>query len=155
VPFGDEPTIRCPKYHQAASDSWQTDFLYVYCLEEFQQVLVPIVSNCILEVSCRCNLFLRQPPKLKGSASYTVFDLTFNINQFTLNGMTLYEKYKLVVRSSLVPNHRTVSTHISRINPSVWNDEYCSSWGKHHLSWNDKHHSSCARFHSFVYISTT
>ena len=42
-----------------------------------------------------------------------------------------------------------------RLNPSVWIDEHCSSWGKHHLSWNDEHHSSCARFHSFVYISTT
>ena len=28
-------------------------------------------------------------------------------------------------------------------NPSVGNDEHCSSWGKHHLSWNDIHHSSC------------
>ena len=43
----------------------------------------------------------------------------------------------------------------NQFNPSVWNDEHCSSWGKHHLSWNDEHHSSCARFHSFVYISTT
>ena len=31
----------------------------------------------------------------------------------------------------------------SSFNPSVWNDGHCSSWGKHHLSWNDDHHSSC------------
>ena len=29
------------------------------------------------------------------------------------------------------------------VNSSVWNDEPCSSWGKHHLSWNDDHNSSC------------
>jgi len=28
------------------------------------------------------------------------------------------------------------------INPSVWSDEHCSSWRKHHLSWSDEHCSS-------------
>ena len=36
------------------------------------------------------------------------FYLTFNVNQFTLNGMTLYEQYKHVVLSNLVPSHRLV-----------------------------------------------
>ena len=108
VPFGDEPTILYLQHHRVASDGWLTDFLCVYCLEEFQQILAPIVGNCSLEHSCRCNVCLRQPPTLRGSASYSVSHLTFNVNQFTLNGMTLYEQYKHAVRSSLVPNHRQV-----------------------------------------------
>jgi len=109
VPFGDEPTILYLQNHRVASDGCPTDFLCVYFLEEFQQVLAPIVGNCSLERSFRCHVCLRQQPTLRGSASYTLFHLTFNVNQFTLNGMTLYEQYKHAVRSSLVPNHRLVS----------------------------------------------
>jgi len=108
VPFGDEPTILYLQHLRAASDGWPTDFLYVYCLEEFQQVLAPIVGNCNLERCCRWNVCLSQTPTLRNSASYTVFHVTFNVNQFTLNGMTLYEQFKHAVRSSLVPNHRLV-----------------------------------------------
>jgi len=108
VPFGDELTILYLQHHRASSDGWPTDFLCVYCLKEFQQVLAPIVGNCSLERSCRCKVCLRQPPTLRGSASYTLLHFTFNVNQFTLNGMTLYEQYKHAVRSSLVPNHRLV-----------------------------------------------
>jgi len=48
VPFGEELTIMFLQHHPAASDGWPTDFLCVYCLEEFQQVLAQIVGNCNL-----------------------------------------------------------------------------------------------------------
>jgi len=60
VPFGDEPTILYLQHHRATSDGWPKDFLCVYCLEEFQQVLAQIVGNCSMERSYRCNVFLRQ-----------------------------------------------------------------------------------------------
>ena len=69
-------------------------------------VLAPIVRNCSFERSCRCNVWIRQRPNLKVSASYNVFHLTFNVDEFTLNGSILCEQYKHVVHSSLVTKHR-------------------------------------------------
>ena len=86
--------------------------------ELFGRIPTGTRADFSLERSCRCNVCLRQPPTLRGSASYTVFHLTFNVNQFTLNGMTQHEQYKHVVRSSLVPNRRLVphTFHVLKYN---------------------------------------
>jgi len=53
VPFGDEPTILYLQHHRAASDGWPTEFLWVNCLEEFQQVLALIlVWNVPADAMC-------------------------------------------------------------------------------------------------------
>jgi len=53
-------------------------------VDEFKKVNAPVVGNYIHGVSCICNVCLRQPPTLKGSASHAVYHLTFNVVQFAL-----------------------------------------------------------------------
>jgi len=60
------------------------------------------------ERSCRLNLCLRQPPTLRGLASYTVFHFTFHFNQFTLPCITLYKQYQHAVNSNIVPNQKFI-----------------------------------------------
>jgi len=74
-----------------------------YSIRYSRRLSAIVVWNVPADAMC-----LRQPPNLRGSASYNLFHVTFNVNKFTLNAMNLHEQYKHAVRSSLVPNHRLV-----------------------------------------------
>ena len=58
VPLGDEPTILCLQHHRVANDGWPSDFLCMYCLQEFQQVLgrlsAIVVWNVPADAMCVC-----------------------------------------------------------------------------------------------------
>jgi hypothetical protein len=64
LPF-DTPRILNLKHHQAASEGWIMNSLCDMCFDEFKEILIPIIDNCIFELSCKCNLCLRQPPSLR------------------------------------------------------------------------------------------
>jgi len=115
VPF-DTPTILYLQNHRAASEGLRADFLCDYCFDEFALVLAPIFDFCNPERSCRCNLCLRQPPNLRGSASYTVFHFTFNVDQSTTTNTMLYKQYEPAVNSNIYFSYAEIdSAHISCI----------------------------------------
>jgi hypothetical protein len=60
------------------------------------------MGNCSFEVSCMCNICLRQPPSLRRLASQAVFHVRYNIDQFELTAETLYDNYKFAADSKKV-----------------------------------------------------
>ena len=103
APFDPSPKILHPQHHRAGSDGWKSDFLSDIYFDEFKTALAPVVSSGSHGESCICNVGLRQPSILKGSASHVLFHLTFNVVQFALTNRTLYEQYRYAVQSNIVP----------------------------------------------------
>jgi len=90
MPF-DTLKILYLKHHRAASDGWIMNLLCDMCFEEFEEILVPIISNCNFELECI--LCLRQPPSLRGLALQAVFHFTFISDQFELTRDITHDQY--------------------------------------------------------------
>jgi len=102
------PTVLYLQYHRAISDGCGSLVLCNYFFKEILSIVQPMVRNCTLDPSCRCNVCLRQPPSLRNLASHTVFHYTFNLSQFTLTDRTLYHQYLYAVESQTVSEENLV-----------------------------------------------
>jgi len=109
----DTCTVLYLHHNRTVSDGWRIDNLCDECSEEFRLILQPFVYNCTYKRSCGFNVCLRQTPTLRGLASHTVFQLTFNLSQFILTNRTLYHQYIYEIESVIVPE--VDSIHVSRI----------------------------------------
>jgi hypothetical protein len=83
VPF-ETPKILYLKHYRASSDGWKTNLLCDGCSDTYKRVLAPVTTNCAMHISCKCNVCLRQPPSLRSMASYAVFHLRYNLEEFRL-----------------------------------------------------------------------
>jgi len=102
------PTVLYLQDHRSNSDGWESLVLCNDCFKEILSILQPMVGNCTLDPSCRCNVCLRQPPSLRNLVSHTVFHYTFNLSEFILTDRTLYHQYLYAVESQTVSEEKLV-----------------------------------------------
>ena len=61
---------------------------------------------CLRPNDCRCTICRRKPPSLLASASNTLFQSVFELDQFVLTSETTYSQYVQAVGSRRVPTRR-------------------------------------------------
>ena len=123
------------QHHRAASDGCESVVLWNDCLKELLSILQRMVGYCTLDPSCRCNVYLRQPPTLRNLVSHTVFHYTFNLSQFTLTDRTLYHQYLYAVESQTVSEENLVPDTIYTLGSlKCWFvlDKRCSNSKRFH-----------------------
>ena len=102
------PTVFYLRHYRAASEGWTSVAPWAECSEEIKLLLVRFAGDCTNTFSCRCNVCVRQPRSLRSLASYTVFQLTFNLSEFTLSSRTLYHQYLCAAESGFASDLRLV-----------------------------------------------
>ena len=94
----DSPRVLYLRHHGALSSGWTQSSLCKRCARYYQSQTAHFLPMCTASSSCKCHVCLRQPPSLRGLASYTVFPITANISEFTLTSESLYHNYIHAVR---------------------------------------------------------
>ena len=85
VPFDNEAIrVTCLKHHRAASDRWTIGSLCYNCTK-YHNFIRNFLHNCDLSRNCMCNLYLHQPPSLRGLESQAVFHFKFNIKHLIIS----------------------------------------------------------------------
>ena len=117
VPFDDENIrVLYLKHHRAASDGWTMRSLCYTCSNYHKNIVKNFVHNFDLSKNCTCNLYLRQPPSLRGLASQAVFRFMFNIEQFELSHETTYDQFVYAVHSRQVPLQNLIPNSYPKLN---------------------------------------
>ena len=91
-------------HYRSTSDSWRTYNLCATCFRDCTPSARKFVANCTFPNSCKCNVWLRQPPTLRNLVSHSVFHHTFNFSEFKLTGRTLFHQYVHAAASLLFPS---------------------------------------------------
>lgn len=105
VPF-DKPRLLYLLYPVKAGQQISYAITALKNLNKYSHRLSAIIHfNVPADVIYLC---LRQPPTLKGMASYTVFHFTFNVDQFRLTSRTPYKQHQQAVHSNIVPNQKLI-----------------------------------------------
>lgn len=105
-----------PKQYRTISEAWKTNLFCDSCFENSTEMLAPVRVSCIFQVSCRCNICLRQPPSLRSLASHAVFHVRYNIGQFELTVETVCNNYKYETNSQKVSLHKLVPFTFSTLH---------------------------------------
>ena len=126
------PIVLYLQYHRAASDGRKSDSLCNEFSEVYRLIPLPFVGNCTSDLSCRCNVSLRQHPSLNNLASHTVFQLTFNLSQFTLSCRTFCHKYLCAGESNIVSEEEVVPIMFLTLKYTFVRDKRCAICKRFH-----------------------
>jgi len=96
----ETPKVLFLRHYRAAFEGWRTFNLCAACCRDCTHTIQQFVNKCYLRISypiypnsCKCKLWLRQPPTLRDLATRSVFHLTFNLSEFQLTAQTLYHHF--------------------------------------------------------------
>jgi hypothetical protein len=89
------------KYYRAISDGSKDGSNCITGLEDYRQSVRNDVG-CFLRRTCRCNVCLRQPPKLFDMAHHVYSKMVYNLDRFVLTPDTTYAHYVYAAHSTLV-----------------------------------------------------
>jgi len=103
APF-DTPTVLYLHHYRSNSDGWRTYKLCANCFRDCTPSAIMFVANSTFPNSCKCNVWLRQPPTLRNLASHSVFKLT---------GRTQFHLYVHAQTHLLFPSISWFHTRIS------------------------------------------
>jgi hypothetical protein len=95
------PILLGLKYYRALSDGWKDGSNCTACMEDYRRS-VRGDGGCLLRNTCRCNVCLRQPPKLFDLAQYVYSKMVYNLDQFMITQDTTYGQYVYAAHSTVV-----------------------------------------------------
>jgi hypothetical protein len=96
-----KPMLLGLKYYRAICDGWKDGSNCITCMEDYRQRVRDDVC-CLLHRTCRCNVCLRQPPKLFDLAQHVYSKMVYNLDRFMLTPDTTYGQYVYAALSILV-----------------------------------------------------
>jgi hypothetical protein len=106
VPGNLNPNILYLKDFRAESDGWTSKSVCDHFISYHKKQLQTYTFSCEMSEKCRCNVCLRQPPSLKGTALNFIVKFCFDIQQFELTADTTYQQYIFATNSISLPYWR-------------------------------------------------